>query len=187
MKEIASDMFLYHGSYCEVRMPDLKWCARYKDFGQGFYVTTSLKQAENFAKISVRRAVANRIVDADRQYGIVSCFCLGSVRNLSVKIYSTTDEEWLRCIVGHRKAKTFPDIVQRLKKFDVIGGKIADDNTNATITTYMAGGFGEVGTKSAEDICIGLLFPERLQDQFCFKTDKALKCLSFVESEQVWL
>lgn len=51
----------------------------------------------------------------------------------------------------------------------------------------MAGGFGEVGTKSAEDICIRLLLPERLQDQFCFRTDEALERISYVESEQIWL
>ncbi len=25
-----------------------------------------------------------------------------------------------------------------------------------------------------------------LEDQFCFRTDEGLKCLSFVESEQIW-
>lgn len=31
-----------------------------------------------------------------------------------------------------------------------------------------------------------LEFPKRLKDQFCFRTDEGLKCLSFVESEQIW-
>lgn len=187
MKELLHDMLLYHGSYCEVKMPDLKRCAKYKDFGQGFYVTTSRRQAENFAKISVKKAVANGTAGADSRYGIVSVFRLNSIENLAVKTFPTTDEEWLHCIVGHRRAKTFSDIIQALERYDVIGGKIANDNTNATITTYMAGGFGEVGTKSAEDICIRLLLPERLQDQFCFRTDEALERLSYVESEQIWL
>lgn len=187
MQDLLDDMCLYHGSYCEVPIPDLKQCARHKDFGQGFYVTSSRKQAENFAKISVRRAVVNGIVDADRRYGLLSVYRFSSNESLSVKIYPTADAGWLHCIVGHRKTKTFSGVVHKSKQFDIIGGKIANDNTNATITTYMAGGFGEVGTKSAEDICIGLLLPERLQDQFCFRTDEALKCLSFVESEQIWL
>ena len=41
--------------------------------------------------------------------------------------------------------------------------------------------------KLADDICIGLLLPERLQDQFCFRTDEALRSLIFVESEQIWM
>lgn len=44
-----------------------------------------------------------------------------------------------------------------------------------------------VGTRSADDLCIGLLLPDRLQDQFCFRTSKALNSLTFVESEQVWI
>lgn len=185
MQKLTNDMLLYHGSYCEVQVPDLKKCAKYKDFGQGFYLTSSRKQAENFAKISIRKAAAHGIADIDRGCGIVSVFNFNFVEKVVVKTYPTADADWLRCIVGHRKIKTFPDVVQELKDIDIIGGKIANDNTNATITTYMAGGFGEVGTESAEDICISLLLPERLQNQFCFKTNKALRCLTFVESEQV--
>nr|WP_242987755.1 DUF3990 domain-containing protein [Mediterraneibacter faecis] len=34
-----------YGSYCEVKEPDLAKCAKRKDFGQGFYLTTSKEQA----------------------------------------------------------------------------------------------------------------------------------------------
>lgn len=187
MQKLENDMLLYHGSYCEVQNPDLTKCARYKDFGQGFYLTTSQNQAESFAKISLRKAIANGIVDEGRQYGIVSAFQCNNTERLSVKIYSMADAEWLHCVVGHRKSKSFPDLIENLKEFDVVGGKIANDNTNATITTYMAGGYGMVGSKPADEICISLLLPERLQDQFCFRTDEALQSLVFVESEQIWL
>lgn len=66
-------------------------------------------------------------------------------------------------------------------------GKVSNDNTNATIAAYMASAYGEIGSKTADDICISLLLPEKLQDQFCFRTDEALKCVSFVESERIWL
>lgn len=187
MQELANDMILYHGSYCEVREPDLRQCARYKDFGRGFYVTTSRKQARSFAQISIRRAIANGIANEDQNYGIVSSFRFCLDEKLSVKIYAKADAEWLHCIVGHRKMKAFSEIVRELREFDIIAGKIANDNTNATITTYMAGVFGIVGTRSADDLCIGLLLPDRLQDQFCFRTSKALNSLTFVESEQVWI
>lgn len=59
---------LYHGSFCEVQTPDLRKCARYKDFGQGFYLTTDKKQAETFAKISTQKAVENGVV-ASQRYG----------------------------------------------------------------------------------------------------------------------
>ena len=41
MLELKDGFVLYHGSYCEVKEPDLAKCAKRKDFGQGFYLTTS--------------------------------------------------------------------------------------------------------------------------------------------------
>ena len=44
MRGLTDGVVLYHGSYCEVRSPDLGMCAKYKDFGRGFYLTSSLEQ-----------------------------------------------------------------------------------------------------------------------------------------------
>ena len=55
--------------------------------------------------------------------------------------------------------------------YDIIGGKIANDATNATIVAYMSGTFGKIGTEDADRICISLLLPERLKNQYCFRTD----------------
>lgn len=187
IQELKDNVLLYHGSYCEVRIPELEKCAKYKDFGQGFYLTTSKKQAENFAKISTGKAIANETVNAEQKYGVVSAFRFTMDDKLLMKIYSAADADWLHCVVGHRRKKYFSKSVQELQNIDIVGGKIANDNTNATITTYMAGAFGEVGTKSADNICISLLLPERLEDQFCFRTPKAFACITFVESEHIWL
>ena len=43
--KLKDGFVLYHGSYCEVKEPDLAKCAKRKDFGQGFYLTTSKDQA----------------------------------------------------------------------------------------------------------------------------------------------
>lgn len=187
MQRLIDDMVLYHGSYCEVQIPDLKQCAKHKDFGQGFYLTTSKEQAQNFAKMSTRKAIANGTVNETRKYGIVSSFRFQSAKELSIKTFPAADAHWLHCIVSHRRRKVFPELVQDFKHFDIIAGKIANDNTNATITAYMAGVFGSVGSKSADDVCTNLLLPERLQNQYCFRTNEALSCLTFVGSEQIWL
>lgn len=187
MRELTDGETLYHGSYCEVRRPQLQYCARYKDFGQGFYLTTSCKQAENFARISARKAAVNGMIGVDSRCGFVSVFKFTSIEGLSIRVYPTADTAWLHCVVGHRRAKTFSGLIRELSEMDIIGGKIANDNTNATITAYMAGAYGELGTAQADAICISLLLPERLQDQFCFKTQEALGRLIFVESRQIWL
>lgn len=39
-------MILYHGSNCEIDKIDLSKCKPFKDFGQSFYLTTILHQAQ---------------------------------------------------------------------------------------------------------------------------------------------
>lgn len=74
-----------------------------------------------------------------------------------------------------------------MNKYDVVIGKIADDTTNATLAAYIAGVFGNIGDKEADEFCIKQLLPERLKDQYCFKTEKSLECLRFIEGEKIWL
>ena len=53
MLELKDGFVLYHGSYCEVKEPELDKCAKRKDFGQGFYLTSSKEQAESFLRTSL--------------------------------------------------------------------------------------------------------------------------------------
>ena len=76
---------------------------------------------------------------------------------------------------------------REMAKYDIIVGKIADDATNATLTAYLAGVFGTAGDKVADDFCIRQLLPNKLKDQYCFKTEAAIKCLKFVKGEKIWL
>ncbi len=170
---------LYHGSYCRVETPDLAKCAYAKDFGRGFYLTTSREQAVNFARLSTRKAVQNHIIEPDDSNGYVSAFALGNVGSLLHHHFSTADRAWLHCVVAHRKNALFRGLIDEYGKYDVLSGKIANDNTNATIIAYMAGTFGVVGSWRADDLCIGLMLPEKLKDQYCFRTPRAISCLTF--------
>ena len=62
---------------------------------------------------------------------------------------------------------------------------MANDATNATLTAYMANTFGLPGSEQADRICISLLIPERLTDQYCFRTQKAIDCLLYKGCEPV--
>ena len=188
MISLEQGMTVYHGSYVEVVNPDLNKCADYKDFGRGFYLTTSKSQAISFARISTAKAKAAGKVPKDQNYGVVSAFSVkGDISKLLQLVFDSADRDWLHCIVGHRKKGTFDGIVSELKKMDLIAGKIANDSTNATITAYMTNTFGEIGSEGADRICIELLLPNRLENQFCFRSGKALKCLEFAGSEKVWM
>lgn len=74
MKVLEPGTILYHGSYCAVEKPNLDKCARFKDFGQGFYLTTSKEQAQSFAKICISLLLPERLQDQ---------FCFRSANALS--------------------------------------------------------------------------------------------------------
>lgn len=187
MKQLEEGMILYHGSYCVVENPDLQKCAKFKDFGHGFYLTTSKEHAKSFAKITAAKAKARGLISVNEQFGYVSFFKVNDIQELKSFGFETADKEWLHCIVAHRKSDVFLDMINRMKDFDVISGKIANDNTNATILAYMSNFYGEMGSESADNMCISLLLPEKLQDQFCFRTEKAVSKLQFLKSEKVAL
>lgn len=187
MLKLYDGMSLYHGSYCEVRMPDLAKCAKGKDFGRGFYLTSSKEQAVKFLKTSIVKAVTAGLIEHGQDFGYVAKFEFVNKNNMSVHVFHEADYEWLHCVAVHRKKRIFPEVVNKMDKFDVIGGKIADDTTNAVLAAYVAGAFGAVGSRDADDFCIRQLLPDNLKDQYCFKTEAALDCLRFMESEQIWL
>lgn len=187
MSEIEDGLILYHGSYCEVSEPDLSKCAKKKDFGQGFYLTTSREQAESFVKTSIVKALASGTLETSQSYGYISVFKLISSKQLRVYIYEEANVDWLHCIAAHRKKKLFPEVEVEMSKYDIIVGKIADDATNSTLTAYIGGVFGLAGNKEADDFCIRQLLPNKLKDQYCFKTSRAIECLNFIGGEKICL
>ena len=187
MLNLHDGLILYHGSYCEVREPDLEKCQARKDFGKGFYLTSSKEQAENFLKTSIAKAVTKGDAMADQNYGFISVFKFEMSSTLQSHIFEDADADWLHCIAAHRRRKSFEEIEREMALFDVIAGKIADDQTNTTLAAYIGGAFGSIGSREADEFCIKQLLPEKLKDQYCFKTEKAISCLTFVESEKIWI
>ena len=187
MLDIEDGLILYHGSYCEVKAPDLTKCAKRKDFGQGFYLTTSKNQAESFLRTSIAKAIAAGKIEEQQSYGYISIFELKLSRELNVHVFQEADIEWLHCIAAHRKKMLFTEVEREMTKYDIIAGKIADDATNTTLTAYLGGAFGIAGDREADDFCVKQLLPNKLKDQYCFKTERAIECLRFMEAEKIWL
>lgn len=187
--QLQPGTLLYHGSYTVVERPSLEKCARFKDFGRGFYLTTSLEQARSFAKLSTRKAVSNNIVARETNACHVSVFHYEptALDSLDTFCFPTADSQWLHCVVAHRKESLFPELIGTMAHYDIVSGKIANDQTNATIVAYMTGLFGQPGSEVADETCIRLLIPERLHDQHCFRTACALASLSFEGEETLCL
>lgn len=191
-------MKLYHGSYMEIQKPDLAKCSDGKDFGAGFYLTSDYTQAKNFIRNSIRKAVRLKTIPSDHKRGAVTTF--GFEKDPSLKIYKFDglNKDWLLFIAANRTPEEFgkdvgneiekqkkkitaQEILAKYAQYDIIIGKIADDKTNITLGTYLAGTFGKIESDEAINETLRLLLPERLKDQYCFLTEKALAALTFKE------
>lgn len=62
--------------------------------------------------------------------------------------------------------------------YDVIIGPVANDQAIRTVNNYLKGYF-------PEDIAVQLLLPQKLKDQFTFKTENALNILEFMGVKNV--
>lgn len=180
--KLEKGMKLYHGSYTIVKVPDLSACKPSKDFGLGFYLTTDMNQAKRFVKTAVQKAIKNGVTVENANTGFVSVYELSDPSGIRIFEFADADREWLHCVAAHRSNRLFRDEIEKWSGFDIIAGKIANDNTNLVITAYMNGLYGAVGTDRADNTAIGLLLPDKLTDQICFKTDKSLRKIKHVNA-----
>ena len=176
---------LYHASYKIVDTIDLSKCNPGKDFGTGFYVTTSYKQACRFVKTSIAKAIKNGVKDIQPDTGYISLFKYKE--NLAIKIsyfeFSGANEDWLHCVAAHRQKGLLKDEIAKWQKYDILAGKIANDATNQVLTAYMNGLYGEIGSYEADEAAIKFLIPDNLSDQICFRTQNAVETLQFQKYE----
>ena len=150
-------MKLYHGSNVEVKQLAIKT----SDFGPAFYTTSSLSQAQEWAKTKKMR----------RKKGepTVSCYDFDeklAKEHLNTKHFFFPDEDWLTFIVANRRA------IYKGKKYDLVIGPVADDRTIIVIDNYMK---GLLNPKMA----LEALEPQKLTDQYAFLTKKSISYLKY--------
>ena len=181
---IETNMILYHGSYTVVDKIELNMSESYKDFGKGFYLTTSKEQAESFVKLSIKKAKLKNIINKEQNLGYVSMYRVKDISSLKIKYFEEANAEWLHFVVANRDNSKFVDLLKRYIEYNVFVGKIANDRTAATLQTYIEGLYGEIGKENTDKYVISLLLPQRLDNQVCFKDDDAIKQLEFIEYEE---
>lgn len=155
-------MRLYHGSNVDVNEPKIIVSNRTLDFGAGFYTTSSEEQAMKWAKQQALRRGAGTPT--------VSVFELDEdkLETLSVLRFKTANSDWLNYVTANRKG------AYTGKKYDIVIGPVANDNTMPVINDYMTGTINE-------ETALILLKPQKLTDQYAFLTWKGLSALRFVE------
>ena len=159
-------MLLYHGSNTAVGKPKIIKSQRFLDFGAGFYMTSDFEQARKWA---VRTA-------ARREEGVatISVFEISDdyADKVKVRTFAKPDRDWLRYITAHRTGNPPAD------DYDMVVGPVANDQAIRTVNNYLKRYF-------PEDVAIKLLLPQKLKDQYLFRTEKALNLLVFKEARQV--
>ncbi|WP_296012990.1 DUF3990 domain-containing protein [uncultured Adlercreutzia sp.] len=155
-------MILYHGSNVAVEQPRILVSNRSVDFGAGFYTTSSYQQAERWATLQAER----------RKEGlpVVSVYELSddALTRLSILQFADADGDWLDFVVANRKQ------IYTGPLYDLVIGPVANDRTMRVVNDYM----NDVIDKST---ALVLLEPQRLTDQYCFRTTKALGHLTCTE------
>ena len=156
-------MILYHGSNVEVRQPKLLKNQRPLDFGPGFYTTSDIGQASAWAERTARiRKSGKPVVSAYE----IDCDDLRT--NLKVLSFDSANKEWLRFVATNRRR------LMEGGDWDVVCGPVANDQTMPTLMLFLDGFL-------SEDEAIARLLPQKLKDQFAFKTADALAALRFTE------
>lgn len=116
-------MIVYHGSYCEIKRPNIKFSRDALDFGKGFYVTTIKEHAINWAAKFKLRGKTSYI-------NIYNLDLEKIKEKYRIKEYLTYSTEWLDFILECRSGS---DIYL---ENDIIIGGIADDRVYNTIELF---------------------------------------------------
>lgn len=143
-------MELFHGSYIEVKDPQIIKGKYTKDFGEGFYCTILKKQAERWAgKYDTPKM---NIYEYTLQNG------------LRVLEFESMTDEWLDFVVACRTGQKHD--------YDIVIGAMADDQ----IYNYVADFIRGVITREQFWVLAKFKYPTH---QIAFCTEAALKCLTF--------
>lgn len=161
-------MILYHGSNAEIKEPKILIQDKGRDFGFGFYTTTIIEQAKRWVK---RTARIKSQTNNSNKTAIINVYNLNeeAFGLLAFKNFPSADLEWLDFVIKCRS-----DISYR-HQYDIVAGKIANDNVGETIDFVVS------GIMRKEDAIQRLRF-EKVNDQICFCTEKALSFLTFEKS-----
>lgn len=129
-----------------------------KDFGNGFYCTEIKEQAARWAMKFDTPIVSSYDYSENEE------------NKLNILRFNTMSEEWLNFIVNCRNGK--------IHNYDIVIGAMADDQIYNYINDYVRG----IIPREAFWLLVKFKYPTH---QIVFCTEKALKCISFLNSEEV--
>jgi len=167
---------VFHGGLTRVEQVDFSLCSPGKDFGRGFYTTTSKEQAERFAKIKKRRAGCTE--------SFVSGYDYLPPAHLLIHRFTAPDLGWLDFVLFNRGFLDGgnPVLSHCTRLPDIIIGPVANDTVGVVLGLLTNGAFGDPSSETAKAIAIAQLRTEKLFDQVFFATPAAISALTFKEA-----
>lgn len=161
-------MRVYHGSNVPVQSPLVGIGRKALDFGEGFYVTALLPQAEAWARNKARYYMQEESVVSIYDFDLDT-----AMTEYSFHRFDHYDHEWLQFIVDNRRGG------DEWCQWDIIEGGVANDRVIDTVENYMAG-------LIPEEIALGLLAQHQPNHQICITKQEVVdRYLNFVETYQV--
>ena len=154
---------LFHGTVTEILHVDVTKGRGNKDFGKGFYMAVSRRQAIGMMHKKYRESVRRsrnkeNATFTERLYQIT--IDISYLKTLKVKIFTSADEEWLDFVLMCREIGGIPH------GYDVVIGPTADDDTMLCLKAYWDELYGKVGSVSAKRILLSNLEPDNLGIQY---------------------
>ena len=153
-------MKLYHGTNVDFDVIDLTKSNKYKDFGQGFYLTDIRSQADVLAAKKSRLFGGYPVI---QEYEFDESLLSGA--ELKVLKFDKPSTEWAEFIFKNRNRDN-----NFTHDYDIVIGPIANDGV-----AYLLGRYEE-GTLTIEELSDKLDF-KKLNSQYFFGTNKSLKYL----------
>lgn len=150
-------MILYHGSNAIVKRPEVRVVGYNKDFGFGFYCTMIEKQAKRWAITK-------------RNPHIVCIYDYVPNAALNVKRFSEMTDEWLDFVAACRHGKSHI--------YDIVEGPMADDEVWDYVEDFLS-------NRISREAFWALARFKHPTHQILFCTDKALNCLTFINSYEL--
>jgi hypothetical protein len=161
-------LIIYHGGTEVVEVPKIIRQEIGRDFGAGFYTTDievqAIRWAQRKAKIAGRYSRAVKAVVNVYEFNEQQCAAL------KTKDFPDASLAWMDLVISCRSDSTYTH------GFDIVTGKIANDNVGETIEYVLR------GIMRKEDALEKLKF-EKINNQICFCTDAALSAIRFIESK----
>ncbi len=148
---------LFHGSSVTIEHPEIRRSPYTKDFSWGFYCTNHHEQARRWA---IRNAKG----------GYVNRYRFQPSTDLKILQFSEVNEAWLNFIARCRSG--------RHHDYDLVEGPMADDSIWNFVNSYLAGDI-------PKSVFLEFARFRHPTHQISFHTEKALRCLTFLDSEAV--